>query len=344
MTLPSRDIYKALWEKAEQTGELLLHTERMKDLLNEQFPPEVWIVDQLIPDESVTILSGSPGSFKTWLYMELAVKVATGRTAFGHFKTKHTGVLVIDEESGKRRLQKRFKQLGATDDSPIHFTSRIGYKINQLYVEAIARKARELGTGLIVFDSFTRFNGADENASGDMAQLMDYYRQLADAGFAVLILHHNRKGVGGQNPAMEMRGSSDILASADCHIAVSRIGQSEFVKLTQTKNRDLWEPVPFELRFHENASEFEYVGAGKSSAEWHREQLDEVSAAVSDSPGLSKNQIQNLVKAQGFKNGKKKIGDLLDELVSKGEIDLQQGDRNGYKYYPLANGSAAKTQ
>src|ERR1044072_1898115 len=141
--------------------------------------------------------------------------------------------------------------------------------MKQLYVDAIADKARELGTGLIIFDSFTRFSSGDENASGDMSVLMDYYRQLAEAGVAVLILHHNRKGGTGQsNPAMDMRGSSDILASVDCHIAVSRVGQSEFVKLTQTKNRDVWESAPFELRFHEDASEFEYVGAGKTSTEW----------------------------------------------------------------------------
>lgn len=346
MITGSREMYKVLWNKAKKTGKLELHPERLKNLLGEEFPPEVWIVDQLIPDESVTILSGSPGSFKTWLYMELAVKVASGNVAFGHFQTKKTGVMVIDEESGRRRLQKRLKQLGATDDMPIHFTSRIGYKMNQLYADAIADKAFELGVGLIIFDSFTRFNGGDENTSGDMATLMDYYRQLADDGFAVLILHHNRKEMAGQhtNPAQAMRGSSDILASTDCHIAVSRTGQSEFVRLTQTKNRDEWETLPFELRFRENASEFEYVGAAKSSAERHREQLDEVLAIANSFPGSSKRQLVTEIKSQGFKAGEKKIGELLDELAAGGEIDQKPGERNSYLYYPIADGSAAKTQ
>lgn len=345
MSLPDREFYKALWEQGEQTGKLHLHTERLKDLLNEQLPPEVWTVDQLVPDEGVTIISGSPGSFKTWLVMEIAVRVAEGKVIFQHYKTKQTGVLIIDEESGRRRLQKRFKQLGATDNTPIHFTSRVGYKMTQLYADAIAQKARELGTGLIIFDSFTRFNGGDENASGDMSKLMDYYRQLADAGFSVLILHHNRKEAAGQfNPAQAMRGSSDILASADCHIAVSRVGQSEFVKLTQTKNRDIWEPVPFELRFQENASEFEYVGSGKSSTELHREQLDQVLAVAANTPGLSKRQLAKQAQAQGLNASIKKIGDFIGELAINGELDVQDGLRNGYKYYPLTNGSAAKMQ
>lgn len=320
--------------------------EQLKDLLAENFPPEIWLVEGLVPDEGVTIISGSPGSFKTWLYMEIAVRVAEGKLAFGHFPTKQTGVLIIDEESGKRRLQKRFKQLAATDKLPIHFTSRLGYKMSKPYTDAIAQKAHELETGLIVFDSFTRFNNADENASGDMATLMDYYRQLADAGFAILILHHNRKGTAGySNPATEMRGSSDILAAADCHIAVSRVGQSEYVRLTQTKNRDLWEPKPFELRFRENASEFEYVGTGKSPAEWHREHLDEVVLFIKNHPGLSKRQVIAQIKtASSIKAGNKKIGELLDELTSNEEIEMRPGERNSYQYYPLSEESASKTQ
>jgi RecA-family ATPase len=347
MTLPSRDFYKELWNKGVQAGELQLHTERMGNLLKVEFPPEVWVVDQLLPDESVTVLSGAPGSFKTWLYMEIAVKVAKGEQVFGHFKSKQTGVLVIDEESGERRLQKRFKQLGVTEELPIHYLSRIGYKLNQLYANAIAQKARELGTGLIIFDSFTRFNTGDENASGDMSTYMDYYRQLADAGFSVLILHHNRKEVAGKgfNPAQAMRGSSDILASADCHIAVSRKGQSENVKLEQTKNRDIWEPAPFELHFYENANEFEYVGKDKTDAELHRERLNIVKNYVEKHPGQYKTELLKFVKSDtGIDVGQKKIGELLEELVANEELEMEFSDHNGYKYFLATNGGIADSQ
>ncbi|QQS20232.1 AAA family ATPase [Candidatus Saccharibacteria bacterium] len=340
-----RETYQDLWRMGEESGKLNLLTERVGDLLHEDFPPDVWVVDQLIPDKSVTILSGSPGSFKTWLYMEIAVKVAKGEKVFGNFNTKKTGILVVDEESGRPRLQKRFKQLAATDDLPIHLLSRTGYKMNQLYTDGIAEKAIELGASLVIFDSLTRFMGekTDENTSGDMARLMDYYRQLADSGLSVLILHHNRKdGAKKSSPAQSLRGSSDILAAVDCHIAVSRVGQSEFVKLEQTKNRDVWEPVPFELRFHENASEFEYVGSDKTPSEKHRETLDKVVETVIQYPGLTKTQLTKQAKANGVSGGLKKIGDYIDELVLNDELDMQEASRGGQKYYPIT--SAAKTQ
>lgn len=342
MTSFSREAYKELWSMGEKSGKLNLLTEKVGDLLQQKFPPEVWVVNQLIPDNGVTILSGAPGSFKTWLYMEIAVKVANGQPAFGHFETKQTGVIVIDEESGRRRLQNRFKQMGASEDSPIHILSRTGYKLQQLYIDAIIEKAHDVGAGLIIFDSFTRFTGenADENSSGDMAKLMELYRQLADEGLSVLVLHHNRKEM--SSPALALRGSGDILAALDCHIAAMRSGQGESVKLVQTKNRDVWEPKPFELRFHENASEFEYVGSDKTDNEKHRETLDRVVETVALYPGLTQTQLKKQAKQNGALGGEKKIVNCINELTQNAEIEERPASRGGQKYYPIT--STAKTQ
>lgn len=334
--LQERELYKKEWDEANQNGgKLQLHTEQLKDLLGEEFPPEVWVVDQLIPDEGVTLLAGFPGTFKTWLYMYIAVKVSKGEPVFGRFNTKQTGVLVIDEESGRRRLQKRFKQLGATKDTPIHFMSRVGYKMNNLYADAIQQKAHELGAGLVVFDSFTRFNGnGDENASGDMAKLMDFYRQLADAGIAVLILHHNRKdSSGGYNAGQAMRGSSDILASGDCHLALTRSGQSQIVKLEQTKNRDSWEQAPIKLRFQPNASEFEFVGTDKTAAEKEAEIIEGVLGLVHTQPGTSQTGLKVLAASKNITVQKDTVR-ILEELEKKNKIKSKRGNGSTLLYYP----------
>jgi hypothetical protein len=42
MTSSNSKNYKELWEKGVQTGLLRLSTERLSDLLLEEFPPEVW--------------------------------------------------------------------------------------------------------------------------------------------------------------------------------------------------------------------------------------------------------------------------------------------------------------
>lgn len=344
-----RDFYKKEWEKAEKTGELLLHPEHLGKLLAKKFPPQRWVIDDLVPYGGVTVMSGLPGTFKTWLLLEMAHKVAEGQQLFGHFNTSQMGVLIIDEESGERMLHERFKQLKVAEDLPIHYLTRTGYKMKQLYVEAIARTARELKVGFIIFDSLVRFNDGDENASKDMAELFDCFKQLADNEFSVLITHHNRKGTGGKSsPALDMRGSSDILAALDCHLAVSRSGESEFVKVTQTKNRYMPEVKPFELRFRplDGQSQFEYVGESMTLADKHHEMLNKIVKLVTDNPGIAHGDLKMLAKDTGVKAGDHKLNDMIDELVSANEISVERGSRNSKHYYPVIqlDGSAAKTQ
>lgn len=349
MNLPSREEYQLRWNEAKQRGnELQLHVKSAKDLLDEEFPPTEWIVEKLIPANSVTVISGSPASFKTWLYMDIAVRVAHGETVFGNFKSTQSNVLVVDEESGWSRMYKRFRQLGLTDDTPLSFMSSSRYKLEPIYVEAIINEAHRCNARLVVFDSLIRFSTAkDENSSQEMATVMDYFNQLADAGLAVIVLHHNRKenvSYSGRT-SNNMRGSSEILAAPDCHISVSRKEGSEFVTLEQTKNRDEWESAPFELRFSENASQFEYVGAVRSKSQNHLELLEEVKNAVAGSPGASKRQLTDLLIQQGINAREKKISDLLEELVKSDALEKQRGQRNSYEYYLVENNdSSLKTQ
>ena len=90
------------------------------ELMGQYYPEQEYIVDRLIPDASITILSGTSRSFKTYTLLEIAISVAKGEPLFGQFETLHGGVLVIDEENGERLLQKRLYQLGATVDLPIY--------------------------------------------------------------------------------------------------------------------------------------------------------------------------------------------------------------------------------
>lgn len=344
-----REFYKKEWEKAGRTGELKLFPERLNKLLAKDFPPQRWVVDDLVPYGGVTVMSGLPGTFKTWLLMEMAHKVAEGQLLFGHFNTSQMGVLIIDEESGERMLNERFKQLKVSGDLPIHYLTRTGYKMKQLYVEAIAKTARELKAGFIIFDSLVRFNDGDENTSKDMAELFDCFKQLADNDFSVLITHHNRKGMGGKsNPALDMRGSSDILASLDCHLAVARSGESEFLKVIQTKNRYMPEVKPFELRFRplNGQSQFEYVGEAKTMADQHREMLDKIVKIVTDNSDIAHGDLKMLAKDSGVKAGGHKLDDMIQELVAGNEIAMERGVRNSKHYFPViqVDGSAAKTQ
>jgi hypothetical protein len=85
---------------------------------------------------------------------------------------------------------------------------------------------------LIVLDSFIRFHQQDENSANGMALVMGELRGLANAGAAVVVLHHKPKGEGSQ-----YRGSSDIRAGVDVAIAISLDRDAGRIKFACFKNR-----------------------------------------------------------------------------------------------------------
>lgn len=339
---PSRildtELYKFEWSEAERTGKLRLYPESGYELQNAGDVRVNWIVEGLVAEEAITTLSALPGSFKTWLYQYLAVKVVKGESAFNHLRTSKSGVLIVNEESSKSMLLRNLKQLGWTPDLPIFSLNMVGYKMHQLFVDAIIKTANELDAKLVIFDSFVRFNTKDENDSGEMAEVMDYYRQIAKAGLGVLIIHHNRKGVVGySNAALDMRGSTELLAAVDCHFSLQRKSfTSEFVKLVPTKNRLVGKAKAIELRFADGASEFELVGTDKTDDEKRAELLESILQVVLDNPGSSQQRLIQIAKERNIKAGEKAVSAYLKELVVTGKIDPQRGpERNAYQYFAL---------
>lgn len=328
---------------------LSLYPETLDSLLDHKFPPTRWIVEGLIPTEGITIVSALPGSFKTWMLLEIALCVTQGRKLFGQYATEVVGVLIVDEESGARMLNERFKQLRAAHGLPITYFSRAGHKISQKYIDSLISVCLANDISLIIFDSLVRLHQGDENTSKDMAELFNLFKQLTDNGLSVLISHHNRKGVpGSYNPSSDMRGSSDILAAVDCHLALNRL-KDEYVEARQTKNRYMREIPPFKLRFvnEQDYSEFQFVESLRTKADERDEFKVAVTGQLSQEPGLTKKLLLEKLNLLGVDIKSGLLGDLLDELKAGGKVNTKPGLRNAVHYFVATedeNGSAAKPQ
>lgn len=324
---------------------LSLYPESLDALLERSFSPTRWIVEGLLPSEGLTIMSAMPGSFKTWIMLEIALCVAQGRKLFGQYQTRASGVLIVDEESGTRMLNERFKQLNAPKGLPIIYFSREGHKVSPEYIDSLISVCLANNISLVIFDSLVRLHQGDENTSRDMSDLFNLFKQLADNEISVLIAHHNRKGIpGSYNPSGDMRGSSDILAAVDCHLAVNRNKNSEYVEVRQTKNRYMREVPPFKLRFVERDgySEFHFV----ELLETKNQQRDKLKQIILEQlvkePNPTKKDLLNQLTALGIDIKLGTLGDLLEELKTSEKIDTKPGTRNAIHYFVADNTSAAK--
>lgn len=190
-----------------------------------------WLVDSLIAERAITLVTGSPGSYKTWLALFLAKAVSSG-TEFLEHKAMRRKVLYLDRDNPVQVVKERCKLIGLQDGDHLKFWG--GWLddepplIGDERLCEIAKKHKPL----LLFDSLVRFRGADENSATAMAAVMREFRRLANLGATIVILHHRTK-----KEESKYRGSSDILAAVDIAFAISKRKERPGLILESFKNR-----------------------------------------------------------------------------------------------------------
>ncbi len=209
----------------------------------EPHPPLDWIIEPLLSRGSVSIFYGEPGTKKTYSLLSMAVCVAAGKPWLG-MKTRQTRVLIINEESGERRM---FGRLGAAlrgelvekdyplrgYESPLQFISLGGFHLdNPTDVLQLERLIKEAGAGLVIFDALADLMEGDENSKQDTQPVLNALRRLAEHTNAALCVIHHANKVGGY------RGSSAIKGAVDLMVQVTSEDGSPYINIKSEKNRD----------------------------------------------------------------------------------------------------------
>lgn len=209
------------------------------------------LIKGLIDWGAMTILYGESNVGKTFVSLDMAYAVASGRR-WGGMKTTRTGVVYVAAEGGRgarRRALALQRKYGPCDGfvfllAPIDLL-RPDADLHPL-IQAVAGLGFEVG--LIVIDTLSRaLAGGDENASTDMGAVVRHLDVLRSKTQAhVLVVHHS-----GKDKAKGARGHSLLRAATDTEIEVGD-GQ-----IMATKQRDLdkaW-ASPFALEVVELGSD-----------------------------------------------------------------------------------------
>jgi hypothetical protein len=89
----------------------------------------------------------------------------------------------------------------------------------------LAETVARLQPRLLILDPFVRLHRIDENASGEVAPLLAYLRELQRRhAVAVLVVHHAKKGAGSIRAGQALRGSSEFHAWGDSNLYLRRNG------------------------------------------------------------------------------------------------------------------------
>jgi RecA-family ATPase len=192
-----------------------------------------WLIEALWADEAVGIVGGEPKCCKSFLALDLAVAVATGRPCLRHFPVPRAGrVLLFAAEDALHVVRQRLEgicraagtALAEVDVQVITAPSvRLDLEADR---KALAETIAELQPKLLVLDPFVRLHRIDENVSGEVAPLLAFLRELQRRHHvAVLLVHHARKGGSKLRAGQALRGSSEFHAWGDSNLYLRRLGE-----------------------------------------------------------------------------------------------------------------------
>lgn len=214
-----------------------------QDALEPQ-PPIDWIIDKLFQPASVNVIVGEPGSKKTYAMIDAAVCVAAGLEWLG-MKTQKRNVLIVDEESGPRRLAMRLGNClrghyATLENCPVYYVSISLLNLRDAKeCESLTELIETTNAGLVVIDALADvMPGADENAVNEVHPVFLSLRQVAEkTQSAIVIIHHTNK-------TGSYRGSSAIKGAVDLMLTVESSNQSPVIRFGFEKSRDV-EPFNF---------------------------------------------------------------------------------------------------
>lgn len=221
-------------------------------------PPIEYIINNLITAGSVNIFYGEPGSKKTYAMIALAVCVASG-LPWIDFGVKPREVLIIDEESGERRLLRRLgealrgEELGP--ETRVSFVSLAGFKLDIPNDTELLRTLIESeGAGLVVIDALADIMNGDENSKQDTQPIFTALRKIAEeTNAAIIVIHHSNKAGG-------YRGSTAIKGAVDLMVQVESENGKNVITFRSEKARDElpqeWSAVATWIKDEEHGDRF----------------------------------------------------------------------------------------
>jgi RecA-family ATPase len=191
-----------------------------------------WLVTSLWSEQAVGIIGGEPKCCKSFLALDLAVAVAAGTACLRRFAVPQPGrVLLYAAEDALHIVRRRLEGICAAAtvalaDLDIQVITAPALRLDlDADRKSLAETIARLQPRLLVLDPFVRLHRIDENASGEVAPLLAYLRELQrQHGLAVIVVHHAKKGAGRIRAGQALRGSSEFHAWGDSNLYLRRSG------------------------------------------------------------------------------------------------------------------------
>jgi hypothetical protein len=325
-----------------------------------QDEPVKWLIDGVLPQGAFSALYGPPGSFKSFIALDIAHAIATG-TAWMDREVNEAGAVLYIAGEGFGGIGARIKALKihhqTESGAPIYVVRhqlnlRSSIEDFNALVLAIEQLVQQSGIEFkqIVIDTLARaFGGGNENSSEDMGAFITACGRIQQIvqGAGLMILHHS-----GKDATKGLRGHSSLLGAVDTELELLRFEDSMKGIVTISKQKDGadndrigFEMVTVELPAPQGSLQ---IGEPQTSLAVNPSELGQFDALKRDAKGASsnaghgKNQVlslqclENAIKKNGFlkliEGSQRMVVDLKhwrEELWSK--MGCTDEDKDSFK-------------
>lgn len=298
-----------------------------------------WVIDDWLPDNTILMVTAKPGSYKTWVTVDLAVSVASGEDFLGLFAVKKPGpVLVVQQEDSHPGVASRLARvawakipkehrlpddqsedefdIGTPPSLPIfiHEERSLRFEdkaIMERFEEAIA----EYRPRVIVMDPLYSFLSTDEYMQ-KIGDHMIVLKMLRDKyGCSFVLVHHARKSSEGSSDRSDLWGSVFVDASREggwsmAKLAVDTVGVSRHFKVGGE-----FPELPLKFTITDAGEYWVEIQDASSDEESVMEALNRLSKIddVAVRTGLTTNRVRS----------------ILARLTQEGLVDKLPGNRYG---------------
>jgi hypothetical protein len=281
----------------------------------ERAPDETpWLIEGLWGAGGVGVIGGAPKSCKTWLALEMAVAVASGRPCLGRYAVPRPGpVIVYAAEDAPPSVRERLEQLAEARGADFAALD-VG-----LIVEPSLRLDRAQDVGrlratldrrrprLLVLDPYVRLQSADENNATEVSAILSTLREISRSfACAIALVHHARKGTGDE-PGQALRGSSDFYAWADSLLHLRRAREGLVLAI---EHRAALSPPPIGLALVTEAGPIRLEPGAMPVAATEPALADRIVKLLEQGP-RPQTQLRLLLGVR-----KQTVGDVVRELIA----------------------------
>lgn len=254
-------------------------------------PPVKYLIEGILPTHSICGLTGSPGTGKTWLAMEMMRAAITGTKFLGQFETRQAPVLLVGSDASLldyaqqwRRLTREaydsYGEIGVENpfDKYGHFLIQSEFNLDDVGMvarlirtseiverpsfvedvmgedgwEQIEREGRHYG--LIIYDTLVKMTSTPENDNVGRNTVFNHLRDIAEATGATLLVLHHPTLVSEFRTGEEWRGAGSQFGNLDAHYHILRDGgRLDVIQFKVKKFRGITpKPFLFHLDVHES--------------------------------------------------------------------------------------------